>query len=299
MIYNCDNIILQLKVYASHGAVSHTVPNLHTEDIGFVLTHNAKSYECSLKSVIVCALLYDFIGHLIILFFGYFFSYPILRKRKTAPSLPYRGYIMLSTFVIGATLVVLEYVVQLMHTIQSLSDSIYPILACKLTSVVDLIIFLVTYSIIWSTECIQSRKSLIGLKYATFHVNVLFYLMIIYHYALPTFLLMLVYPTKVVAIVAYLTAFVYISITVSSIAILIFKEAVKWLKRKRTSTCIRVCARIYFLYIPLYAIVTSVFIVPLFKSSSVCIIIKPIIFHHIWSSVHNSLIDPHSCYLFC
>ena len=73
---------------------------------------------------------------------------------------------------------------------------------------------------------------------------------------------MLVYPTKVIAIVAYLITFVYISIIVSSIAVLIFSHVIKPLEHKRA--CIRVCAKIYLLYIPLYAIIMSVLIVPLF-----------------------------------
>ena len=73
---------------------------------------------------------------------------------------------------------------------------------------------------------------------------------------------MLVYPTKVIAIFAYFTAFVYISIIVSSTAVLIFNLVIKSLKQKRS--CIRVCAKIYFFYFILYAIIISVLIVPLF-----------------------------------
>ncbi len=55
-----------------------------------------------------------------------------------------------------------------------------------------------------------------GLLIVIFVMGTLLFLIHIYCYALPTFLLLLVYPAKVITVVAYLTAFIFVTIIMSS-----------------------------------------------------------------------------------
>jgi hypothetical protein len=52
-----------------------------------------------------------------------------------------------------------------------------------------------------------------------FVIGILLFLIHIYCYALPTFLLLLVYPTKIITVVAYLTTFIFVTSIISSISI--------------------------------------------------------------------------------
>ena len=52
-----------------------------------------------------------------------------------------------------------------------------------------------------------------------FSIGMVLFLFHIYYYGLPIFLLLLVYPTKVITVVAYLTTFVFVTIIISSISI--------------------------------------------------------------------------------
>ena len=240
-------------MYASRGSVSHT-ETFHTEDIGFVLRTD-EIYVRSQVSVIICGYCYDSIGWFV-LCFAHIILYNILTNRKTG--LPYHGNIMSSTVIIGFIMMVLEYLVQFIHIIQSIVLDIYRLSYWSWYNMIALVINFVLFYLVHLA--VYKKWSKIGFMLIASHI--LFYLLLIYHYALPTFLLMLVYPTKVIAIVAYLIAFVYVSIIAWSISVQIFKNAMKTLKNKRT--CIRVCACIYLLYIPIYALFICFFLIVLF-----------------------------------
>ena len=99
-------------------------------------------------------------------------------NEKTA--LPYHVYIMSSTVVIGVILTVLEIVVQIYIIVSSTSDTY----RFSFYFFFSLVPFFTFYFILLFTY-IKWRK--IGFVYVTFHVHGLFFLLLIYHYALPTF----------------------------------------------------------------------------------------------------------------
>ena len=63
------------------------------------------------------------------------------------------------------------------------------------------------------------KADVLKLLHAIFAIGIVLFLLHIYYYSLPTFLLLLVYPTKVITVVAYLTTFVFVTIIISSISI--------------------------------------------------------------------------------
>ena len=145
-----------------------------------------------------------------------------------------------------------EFVAQIVYLVQNF-DTYYCVYSLS-----GLLYIILTYLLLL-TACILFKKK--GLFYVTFHVHSLLYLMFIYHYALPTFLLMLVYPIKVIAIVAYLTTFVYVAIIVLALSLLVVKQVMK--KIKQTRTCIRVYIGItlYICLVPYALIIPSLLVV--------------------------------------
>ena len=177
--------------------------------------------------------------------------YVILKQREASLPFEFHHKIMSSIVAVGAIIMASEFVAQIVYLVQnsdiynyhySLSGLIYISLTC---------LFLLT-------ACIMHNK---GLFYVTFHVHSLLYIIFIYHYALPTFLLMLVYPIKVIAIVAYLTTYVYVAIITWAIFLLICKQVMK--KIKQTRTCIRVNIGIILFALSLYALTILVLLVVL------------------------------------
>ena len=190
---------------------------LHAEDIGFVLRAGNTSTHSQGFSITYCVYCYDF---------------------------------LLSTVVTGGIVVVSEYLAQFIHI--GKNTAVYWFNAPGLIPIFGMyLVFLCTHVIFMMCK----RK--VGFIYAMFYnyTHSLLFLLLIYHYALPTFLLMFVYPTKVNAIVAFLIAFVYISITVSSIAILMFIKMMKWLNNKKIRTCMKLSGRVYLSYLILFAII--------------------------------------------
>ena len=239
-------------MYAARRFVPHSEILSHTEDIGYVLKADNNcnlNTVCSQWSVFLCQYGYDSIGWLV-LFFAHIILFNILSSRKTP--LPYHGIVMSTTVKIGFIVMILEYLVQFIHF--GIGSYSY----CSWYNVNTLILSLIVNYFFYLGLYTKIRKR--HLMCVTLHI--LFYLLLIYHYTLPTFLLMLVYPMKVIIIVAYLIAFVYIPIIVFPISLLIFKHVVKTLKYKRI--CIRVCAHIYLLYIPLYVFIICLFLIVLF-----------------------------------
>ena len=83
----------------------------------------------------------------------------------------------------------------------------------------------------------------ISLHFATF-------LLLIYHYVLPTALLMIVYPIKVIATLAYSITFAFVAITACSLCVLFMKAVLKVKKH-------RICAGVSII---IFCIATIIFI---------------------------------------
>ena len=76
-------------------------------------------------------------------------------------------------------------------------------------------------------HCVSKK---IGTMFVTLHIATFF--MLIYHYSLPTFLLLLVYPTKVIIIVTYYITFVFVAIISFSISLMMWRPLCVVLKHK-------------------------------------------------------------------
>ena len=89
-------------------------------------------------------------------------------------------------------------------------------------------------------KCNWEKSDGLKLLISIFNMGMLLFLIYIYCYALPTFLLLLVYPTKIITVIAYLTTFIFIASIVSSISIhLIIVYVRNYLKIGHcTCTCI-------------------------------------------------------------
>ena len=227
------------------------VPTLYTEDIGFVL-RNITSTHPQLISIYICTFCYDSIA-CFGFFFIHFILYALLKKEKTAPT--FHAFAMFSTVLIGTVIVVVELVLQFSY----IRDR-NPVNTPGLMSIITIYLFLFVMYFFLFVMYIKWRK--IGMLHLTFHVQSILFFMIIHHNALPTFLLMLIYPIQVITIVAYWTAFVYVSIIVLATYLLIFRLIMKEVWKK--SIKIRVCACIYFSFLLLYAFLIPLLLILLF-----------------------------------
>lgn len=103
-----------------------------------------------------------------------------------------------------------------------------------------IIILLKVMKICYEKKCNWEKSDGLKLLISIFGMGMQLFLIYIYCYALPTFLLLLVYPTKIITVVAYLTTFIFVTSIVSSISIhLIIVYAKDYLKIGHcTCTCI-------------------------------------------------------------
>ena len=84
-------------------------------------------------------------------------------------------------------------------------------------------------------KCNWEKSDGLKLLISIFNMGMPLFLLHIYCYTLPTFLLLLVYPTKVITVVAYLTTLIFVTSIVSSITL---RLIIVHIKKYRTSTVI-------------------------------------------------------------
>ena len=213
---------IQLKVYASQGSVFDT--QLHTEDVGFALSERSISALSTDYIVTICLLLYDVIGYIIFITVFTILSWIALTRYKTG-LMSYRDNLLLSMVIIGGILVIFECMARCIvlgprNSPKYLLNNLAWIFASF-----AYIFFLTTYTI----------SKMIGSMFVTLHFAIFF--MLIYHYSLSTFLLLLVYPTKVIIIVTYLITFVFTAIILCSVSLMMSRPMYVALKHKRMTLC--------------------------------------------------------------
>ena len=98
----------------------------------------------------------------------------------------------------------------------------------------------------------KEKSDGLNLIVVIFTLGILIFLIHIYCYALPTFLLLLVYPTKIITVVAYLITFVFVTSITSSISIhLIIVYAINFHTVGRCTGIMMIINAIFvFFYIP-------------------------------------------------
>ena len=207
---------MQLKVYTSQGQVSDT---LHAGDIGYVISGNGISTLPSFPRVIL--FVYDGIGYILLLL-SYAIYTGVLIRSKTIQLqlLSFHYNILLSIVLIGVIWIIFEFVATFIYNMRDKS-----VLTTVWSYGVIMYIFIILSTPV--SLCIHCcSKSPITIKFKaackmmciTLHAAThLFIAYFIYHYALPTFLLLLVHPMKVIATFAYLIAIIFVAIFACSV----------------------------------------------------------------------------------
>ena len=126
------------------------------------------------------------------------------------------------------------------------------------------IIFFIMYTI----------SKTIGSMFVTLHFALCF--MLIYHYSLPAFLLLLVYPTKVIIIVTCLIAFVFTAIVLCSVPLLMWRPIILYVALKHKHICVKVGMHlVHALYILLSPTTIILLFVVLFQLVYALMLIQP------------------------
>ena len=203
-------------MYASQGSVSDT--QLHAEDIGFVLSEKNISALSNNYVVTVCLFLYDLVGYLILVIALVIVSWISFTKYKIN-LLSYHDNLLLSTVIIGTILTIIECIARCIFIPKDSPKYLLNNFAWIFASFAYIFFFVML--------CVFKK---IGTTFVTLHIATFF--MLIYHYSLPTFLLLLVYPTKVIIIVAYYITFVFVAIISFSISLMMWRPLCVVLKHK-------------------------------------------------------------------
>ena len=132
-------------------------------------------------------------------------------------------YVIMSAMFIGYLFIICEFIATAVYfRFQDFYYCVFhmclwfPSLCCFL-----IILFMVMILCCYK-KCNWEKSDGLVLLIVIFTMGVLMFFIYIYCYALPTFLLLLVYPTKIITIVAYLITFIFVTVMVSSIAIRLF-----------------------------------------------------------------------------
>lgn len=194
-----------------------------TEYIGFSL--NGKSVSSSARlyiSIITWTSLYfyDIIGYIVVIFVYATYNWAVTKKLATPMS--YHDSFLLSAVIIGSILMIFEFGATLQYI--------------KNTSIflLSVWVFIICQYLINVIMLVKSKK--LGTKFVILHF--ITFLLPIYHLALPTFLLLVVYPMKVIAIFSYLITAIFVAIIICCTYVTVIKQVyINLLKRKTATFC--------------------------------------------------------------
>ena len=260
-------------MYASQGQISDM---LHTEDIGYALSEDDVSTLPPHSIVNGYLALYDGIGYVLILVAYVTYTIALIRNKATQLQLSYCDNISLSTVVIGGAWMIFEFIETLRHIIQ---DSPMLIVVWVYTAIAYMT-FLLPVSLRFMWRCIKRSKKSKEVCNICPVLHIATYLLLVYHFALPTFLLFLVHPMKVITTFAYLITAIFVAIIVCSAYAMIYKNLITYLKFKNIRFsfsrifCLSLFALIYILVVVtvifyLFVLYPLVYAVMLNQSSNI------------------------------
>ena len=197
---------------------------IHADDIAYTLSEDRLLHPQQDQN--------DVLGYVIYYcFFGYFFlsgwmlhmqasiNVKLLKSISTV-ILDHIDFIMSAVF-IGYLLIISEFIAILtVHMyLGDFNSTTFHLYLCFPTLIGFLLILFKVMQICYHKKYHWKKSDGLKLLILFFGIGMQLFVFHIYCYALPTFLLLLVYPTKVIAVVAYLTSFIFISSITSSISI--------------------------------------------------------------------------------
>ena len=255
MILGCLNVVttnlqkltkfinfLQLKDYASHNLVSHTI---HAEAIAFALSEERISLQpkndLNDHSHYVTYYCLLGIGLVILSFVSIFINYEFVQSLQSMVTDKISVYseLIMATIIIGLLIVFSEFVATCVYMPRNPAPYLHIYVWMSTLFIYGMFMlsqFLpVTYKFLFHAR-FKNNSDHYKLKFVPLFVTftmVLFGLHI-YIYALPAFLLLLVYPTKVIATTAYMIAFVITASVIGSLFIRTTKVIVKRMCSKLT-----------------------------------------------------------------
>ena len=247
-------------MYASQGSIKYD--SIHIEDTAFALSEENISDMVPFRSVAeICFFFYTVIGAAVLIMTLLTSSWvKVLTKSEYA-----YDSLLSSTVVCGGILVISELLARIIVS-ASLKEFNWHQYFIWFTTFVGYILFFSMYI------AYKKRKHT---KFVTLHIVT--YTILIYHHALPTFLLLLVYPAMTITIFAYFTTFTFVSIIFCSMCLSIFKKLYVLEKSKKIT--IRVCGIIIyisvflmygiFILLPLLLLLQLVYALALSQSSSI------------------------------
>ena len=220
----CITCKLQLKVYAFQRSTSD---GIHNEDIGFTLSEDnisfhAYHYSFSVATFDIMYYIYGYMSFGIVLSFT---SLSIIMTITIYKSfldyvnkmlINYHDYLM-SIIIIGSFVLFSEFVATCVY----IKGNPIPLFHVTIWLYMLIIYLYMLFMLcrLYLSRC--DRKVLVTI--IILH-HLILYLGLVLFYALPAFLLLLVYPTKIIAIVAYLITYVFSASTICFILNSLFKK---------------------------------------------------------------------------
>ena len=216
-------------MHASEGSLSNS---LHVEDIGFVLRednisfhvydvvskyYNSEAYKFffTFEDLATCLYLYNAIGAFISFIIAFFISYMIFyHYERLQKNFLNNQNLFTSTFAIGLIIEFSEFVAMCVY----IKGNPNPTPLYILWAIV-LILYLLMCAYIVKYKFNKIKVSIIF-----FSLQSIVFLTMIYAYALPAFLLLLVYPTKVIAIGVYFITYIFVASILSSVSIPVYMQ---------------------------------------------------------------------------
>ena len=234
---------LQLKDYASHNLVSDTI---HAEALAFALSEERISSNTTndLKDQSGYIMYYCFLGFFFALlsYINIVLNHEFVQSIKSIVNdkLSSYGELIAAIIILGLLIIFSEFVATCAYMpYNSFSGAITHIYVW----VSDIFTFFIMLLRFCSFHCVHTRDNNNCSSYIPFFVTfiVVIFGLHIYIYALPAFLLLLVYPTKVIATAAYMIAFV----TATSVIGSVFIRMCKFLFKRMFSnfTCKKNCCQ--------------------------------------------------------
>lgn len=246
-------------MYASQGSFKYD--SIHIEDTAFALSEEMISDTIKSSSVAdVCLVFYATLGTAVfIMTLLSSFWIKILVKSD-------HDSLLSSTVVCGGILVISEILARIIVSVV-VGEVVWHQYFIWMSTSMGYMTFFPLYIL----YCMKGKRT----KFVTLHIVT--YAIIIYHYALPTFLLMFVYPTMTITVFAYFTTFTFVSIIFCSICLSIIKKLYALEKHKRIAvrmSSIIVYIIVFLMYgvfiiLPLLLLLQLVYALALSQSSSI------------------------------
>ena len=237
---------MQLKMYTSQ-EYQFGAPYTYTEDIGFALSEeNISTHPSNSKSSIIHYLdYYDGIGYvlLIVLCVSYsrysYYNTIGLAKSDALPLSYHNNNILLCIALMGLPILIYECIKT--FTKKSPSKMVWYFTFFLYVFYPTLYAFI--GSCMYRAKTIK-KKSIIVILLGNMFITLLIatYLLIIFHFTLPTFLLLLVHPVKVITTFAYLITSTFAAIIVCSGYVLAYRHLLYvYFKFKKCDIRLRIC----------------------------------------------------------